>query len=92
MHVQPCGIPENSGLWRMGTGWAPVLINVSLAVCPGLVTWPLKAWFLPLEDNLGILHLRVDGNMTWRLKPKLGVGNHRKTQVPSHIFPFFLAV
>ena len=59
-----CGIPENSGLWRVGTAWAPVLINTSLALYPGLVTWPLEAWFLPLEHGLVIIHLRIVGNMT----------------------------
>lgn len=32
-------------LWSLESGdrLAPVLIDASLAVCPGLVTWPLKA-------------------------------------------------
>lgn len=47
-----CGIPGNS-VWSVETGWAPGLINVSLAMCPGLVTLALGAWFLPLENGVG---------------------------------------
>lgn len=53
------------GVWRQ-VDWAPVLVNILLAMCPGPVTSPLEPGFFLWKMGLVIIHihLRVDGNMT----------------------------